>query len=143
MDLTGKYNWLHNGITKNGDISLHNNGDVTHECGWSGGNWYYNPDGKLTIIFNGYHHKMMPTPDLKHLILVSPLRSPPTVAQFVENLKVHNKDDPDAKVILGKWDWNHDGVNKNGDLIFNANGKLSSTAWDATVSWQKLKDGQY
>ena len=87
---------------------------------------------------------MMPTPDLQHLILVKPLRSPPTVAQFVEKLKVHNKEDPDAaKDVLGKWDWNHDGVNKNGDLIFNSNGKLGSTAWSATVSWQKLKDGQY
>ena len=86
---------------------------------------------------------MMPTPDLQHLILVKPLRSPPSVAQFVEKLKVHNKDDPDAKDVLGKWDWNHDGVNKNGDLVFNSNGKLSSTNFGQTVSWQKLKDGQY
>ena len=129
IDVTGKYNWLHDGSTKNGDISLHNNGDVTHECGWSGGHWFLLADGKVSINFNNINHIMMPTNDYKNLILINPLRSPPSVAQYVERLKVHNKTDPDAKFILGKWIWNHDGTNGSGDLTLGPNGKLSSTSF--------------
>ena len=39
IDFTGKYDWMHDGSTVNGDISLHGNGDVTCDCAWGGGHW--------------------------------------------------------------------------------------------------------
>ena len=134
-DVTGKYIWMHDGVNKTGDICLHRNGDVTHEVGWTGGRWFTLPDGKLCIHFNNIKHIMVPTSDYKHLILIEPDRFPASVATFVERLKVQNETEQDTDEILGEWNWRHDGVNRQGDLIFGPNGKLSSSVWEGTDRW--------
>ena len=46
-------------------------------------------------------------------------------------------------MILGKWNWNHDGVSKNGEIILKPDGKLWSSFGGDTGAWEKVSDGQF
>ena len=62
-DVCGKWDWMHDGINKNGDMILHKSGSLSHVCGWSGGHWKYQADGKFFIDFNNVKHVMALTED--------------------------------------------------------------------------------
>ena len=79
-DITGKWNWLHDGVNKNGDIILHEGGLVSHIIGWTGGHWFQQADGRVMVEFNNVMHTMAITENKQNLILVNPARNPPTVA---------------------------------------------------------------
>ena len=49
----------------------------------------------------------------------------------------------DDSFLLGKWDWNHDGTKKNGELILRPDGKVVSTFGGNPGNWKRVSDGQY
>ena len=75
--------------------------------------------------FNGNTHIMKLSQDKKTLLLTEPKRDPASTATKVDEA------DPDASVILGKWNWNHDGKNSNNlFIILHPNGKCISEGGD-------------
>ena len=85
-DITGNWNWKHDGKHKNGDLIIHQNGTVAHKCGWTGGRWRHQADGTFWIDFNGIKHQMALTEDKQHLVLLQPFRNPPSVASLESRL---------------------------------------------------------
>ena len=77
------------------------------------------------------------SPDKKTLILTEPKRDPATTATKVDEA------DTDVTVILGKWEWNHNGTKKNGEFILKPDGKVWSSFGGDTGAWKKVSDGQY
>ena len=62
---------------------MHQDGNLTHNCGWSGGLWKELDGGMIYMEFNGVNHTMVFNSDKKNLILINPMRNPPSVATFV------------------------------------------------------------
>ena len=72
----------------------------------------------------GNTHIMNLSADKKTLVLIEPKRDPASTATRVE-------EDTDANLMLGKWDWNHDGKNSNNlFIILLPNGKCISEGGD-------------
>ena len=66
------------------------------------------------------------SPDKKTFVLLEPKRDPASIATKVD-------EDTDTSSMIGRWNWNHDGVNKNGHIILYPNGKCTSDGGDG--SW--------
>ena len=80
----------------------------------------------------GANHIMNLSADKKTLVLIEPKRNPASTATKVDEA------DPDANVILGKWNWCHDGKNKNGRIVLKPNGNLWSWHGGDTGFYKKL-----
>jgi len=85
--LEGKWTWRHDGANKNGDIILQKNGNLSHDCGWSGGFWKMLDGNMIYMEFNGVKHTMCISEDKQTLVLIQPLRQPITTATFSEALR--------------------------------------------------------
>jgi len=75
----GKWDWYHDGKNINGDLILHSDGKVTHDCGWQGKYWKIIGPNLIYVEFNGVCHVLNQIlPD--KLVLVIPERTPLTMA---------------------------------------------------------------
>eukprot|EP01084_Bolivina_argentea_P256252 431349_1 len=135
----GHYNWCNDGTNVNGDIILKRNYSVGSNCGWNGITWNVKY-GFIIIHFNGITHWMQSNHNSndKKLILYYPIRNPPSTAIFIQPLKeiidTENNDMNDdqlmkltEKHLYGEWNWCHNGTDKNGNIVFENNGVLSTT----------------
>ena len=63
----------------------------------------------MILNFNGVVHTMELSEDKKHMLLVNPMRNPPSVASFESELGDDEEGNPN---IEGHWDWKHDGATR-------------------------------
>ena len=80
--IAGRWDWKQNGLHRNGDIILWPDGRLSHDCGWTGGNWNKQTDQKFKLVFNGVVHHMRLEESGRKLVLESPDRSVPSIASW-------------------------------------------------------------
>ena len=76
----GEWEWRHDGSVSNGDVIIKEEGELGHRCGWSGGVWRKLSHNMVELKFNGIVHVMVLDPSGNNLILIEPMRYPPSVA---------------------------------------------------------------
>ena len=84
--LEGYWNWKHNESSEIGEIALKPDGVLNHDMKGKGGKWKMTGEDRVTLEFNGIEHEMALTKDKKTLILIQPLRNPPSVATWARGL---------------------------------------------------------
>ena len=80
----------------------------------------------------GNTHIMNLSADKKTLVLIEPNRDPASTATKVDEANLNGNE------ILGKWNWCHDGKNKNGRIVIKPNGKVWSWHGGDTGFYNKL-----
>ena len=117
-ELLGNWAWKNDGAKTNGDIVLLPDGELGHKCNWTGTSWEVNARGQVKLNFNGVLHTMELSEDKKHMILVNPMRHPPSVASFESALAAEDGN----PMIEGHWDWKQDGVRSSGGFVLKPGG---------------------
>ena len=85
---------------------------------------------------------MILTEDHQHLVVIKPMRNPPSIASFVERLPDHATGYVKGQDIVGRWNWEHDGSRKSGDLILWPGGRLGHLCGWSGGEWSIMPDGE-
>ena len=78
----------------------------------------------IKLSAHGANHIMNLSPDKKTFVLIEPKRNPASIATKMD-------EDTDANLMVGKWNWNHDGKNSNNAfIILHPDGKCTAEGGD-------------
>jgi len=82
-ELLGYWYWKHNGVDATGNLTFHDDGSISSttvtDAPWKG--WWKNTDdGMVEVNFGVVTHVMKLSEDKQELVLITPVRDPPSKA---------------------------------------------------------------